>query len=1105
MEQRDGTLWLSPTDLSGHLECAHVTTLALEVARGLRAKASVMNAYTEMIFAKGNEHELEYREQLVAQGRQVVKVDFAPGDWLAGAAQTAELMREGVDVIYQAPFALFGWRGIADFLERIDVPSDLGAYSYEAVDTKLARTAALPHHALQLCFYAAGIARVQGTRPQQVHVQLGSGVRESIRLHEIDSYANHAKVGMLRAVAHPLPTEPIPCEHCQFCAFQPACEAVWENADHLTRVAGLRRDQVGPLEDAGVTTLTQLAALAPETPVPGLRPAALAALRQQARLQCEAVAGEKPPYELLPPAEGRGFALLPAPSPGDVMFDFEGDPFWTPAQGLMFLVGLVLRESGRWRYEAIWAHDRAAEKRAFEQLIDMLTARLAEHPEMHVYHYGAAETSEVKQLMAEHATREFEVDALLRRGVFVDLYTVTRQSLRAGVRSYSLKKTEQLADFARTAAMRSGSDAVLGYERWRGTAERPELDAIAAYNEEDCLATLALRDWLNTIRPAGITGPEPIPAKEISDEKLEAQTQRELVRAELTAGEPPGSARWLAGELLDYHAREARPAWWRWYELQAMDHEELLEDREALAGLEVAGDPVKVVRSYEYPMRFPLQNHKVGPGDWRDPDGDRDVTVCALNEAAGTLTIRRGTALADEALPRVLVPTGPYNFDLQRAALLRLAVAVRDGDVRYRALQRVLAGDAPRFAGIAPGAQIQTTELAAQRRLARALEESTLVVQGPPGTGKTWLGARLIVDLIADGKRVGVTAMSHKAINNLLAEVETAAAGDGVVFRGARKSDDDATGVPEGGQIVNVGGTPACFDGDYDLVAGTTWTFAHGCADSRLDYLVIDEAGQLSLADSLAAGTAARNLILLGDPLQLPHVSQAVHPEGTSLSVLEHLLGGHATVPPERGIFLTETRRMHPAVCQFISHEVYEDRLRSYPDCARQGVGGEAGIRQIAVAHAGNSSRSPEEARAIRDEIERLLGQAYRDMDGKERPLVAADCMVVTPYNAQVHLLEQTLPAGVRCGTVDRFQGQEAPVVFFSMATSSGEDAPRDIAFLFSRNRLNVAVSRARCLAYLVCAPALLETHAKTLDQMRLISTLCALSDVATAAAERAA
>ncbi|MDX6618448.1 MAG: hypothetical protein QOK36_834, partial [Gaiellales bacterium] len=1040
MQRRQGTLWLSPTDLSGYLECAHLTTLALEVADGVRAAPSSVNAYTKMIFAKGNEHEVDYRRQLEADGRTVVEVEFDGSDWAAAAARTEELMRAGADVIYQAPFAFSGWRGVADFLERIESPSDLGAHSYEAVDTKLARTAALPHHALQLVFYAAGIARVQGVRPAHVHVQLGSGRRESIRLREIDSYANYARRGMDRAIELRAATEPVPCDHCQFCAFQPTCAQVWEDADHVTRVAGLRRDHIPLLATAGVTTLTQLAALPPGTPVVGMRPAALAAVTQQARLQLAAVAGEAPPHELLPCEEGRGFALLPEPSAGDVMFDFEGDPFWTPAQGLIFLVGLLLHESDGWRYEAIWAHDRAGEKQAFERLVDLLGVRLAEYPDMHVYHYSAAETSEIKRLMAEHATRESEVDNLLRRRVFVDLLTVTRQSLRAGVRSYSLKQTELLAGFKRSAAMGSGADAVLGYERWRASADEAELDAIAAYNQEDCLATLALRDWLLEVRPAGITGPAPVAAAEIAAESVTTASDRERIRAALTAGQEPGSPRWLAGELLEYHAREARPAYWRWYELQAMDEAELLDDREALAGLEPVGDPVDDGAMYEYVLRYPAQDHKIDSGDWRDHGAGRIVHVGKVDDVAGRLVIRRAKTLAGEPLPRALVPKKPYDTSAQRGALLRLALAVGEGDARYRALQDVLARAAPRLSGVAVGAELQTIDLPRQRALARSLDESTLVVQGPPGTGKTWLGARLIVDLLAHGGRVGITAMSHKAINNLLDEVERAAVSEGVPVCGARNASGGWT-PPEGAQITIVrgsGATAKCFDPKHDLVAGTTWTFAAECADGQLDYLVIDEAGQLSLADALAAGASARNLILLGDPLQLPHVSQAVHPAGTSLSVLQHLLGEHATIPGDRGVFLEETRRMHPAICTFISEEVYESRLHAHPDCGRQAVGGAAGIRHLSVPHLANSSSSPQEALAIRAEIEHLLTLTYRAPDGSERRLTPHDCMVVTPYNAQVRVLADMLPAGVRIGTVDRFQGQEAPVVFFSMATSSG-------------------------------------------------------------------
>ena len=814
MERRDGTLWLSPSDLTAHLGCAHRTTLALEAVAGLRVKPAATSAYTRMIFEKGNQHEREYLGRLLAEGRNVEEVKYEPRDWKGGAARTEELMRAGADVIYQAPFALDEWRGIADFLERIDRPSALGDYSYEAIDTKLARNEMLPHHALQLCFYAAGIARVQEVWPEWVHVELGSGVRESIRVHEIGSYARHAKEGMQRDVVAHAPTEPIRCDHCQFCEFRPVCEEHWEEADHLTRVAGMRRDQVLLLEAAGVATLTQLATLPPGFSVPDIRPDVLGALTQQARLQLAAVEGDTPPHELLPEEEGRGFALLPEPSLGDVMFDFEGDPFWTPARGLMFLTGLLFRDGDGWRYEPIWAHDRADEKAAFERLVDLLTERLAEFPDMHVYHYSSAEPTVVKQLMAQHATREAEVDDLLRRGVLVDLLTVTRQALRAGVRSYSLKQTERLAGFARVAEMGAGSEAVLGYERWCDSQDQTELDAIAAYNEEDCLATVALRNWLLAVRPAGITGPAPIASPVRDEEDAEAATARELLRQELTAGEPQGSKRWLAGELLEYYRREDRPVWWRHFACREMDESDLMDDGEALAGLTPAGERRDATaRSYEYDLRFPEQDHKIEPGTWIDPATGKGVNVCSVDDAERRVVIRRAKDRADEPLPKALTPGGPIDTRAQRGALLRLATAVRDRSDRFRALQDVLANEPPRFSGGIAGAPIQTTDLAEARRLARTLDESALVVQGPPGTGKTWLGARLIVDLIASGKRVGVTAMSHKAIDNLLGEVERAADEDHVDFKGARRGGK----MPEHWRTQSVGDPQsACFDPQYD-------------------------------------------------------------------------------------------------------------------------------------------------------------------------------------------------------------------------------------------------------------------------------------------------
>ena len=302
--------------------------------------------------------------------------------------------------------------------------------------------------------------------------------------------------------------------------------------------------------------------------------------------------------------------------------------------------------------------------------------------------------------------------------------------------------------------------------------------------------------------------------------------------------------------------------------------------------------------------------------------------------------------------------------------------------------------------------------------------------------------------------------------------------------------------------IESVGDNGALSDPEVALTAGTAW---HYCRDdtAALDYLFIDEAGQIALADALGLATAAENVVLLGDPQQLPQVAQGRHPAGSSLSVLEHLLGDAQTIDPAHGIFLAETYRLHPDVCSFTSELMYDGRLESAPGRERQCVDADSelsgtGLRWLPVEHIGRSQSSREEAERIATAIEPLLdGGTYTDADGQEHPMLPEDILVLTPYNAQVRVLEEHVPAGVRVGTVDKFQGQQAQVAFFSMATSSGEQIPRNVEFLFSRNRLNGAVSRARCLAVLVCSPQLLDIHANSIEQMRLVNALCRFVEIA--------
>ncbi len=427
-------------------------------------------------------------------------------------------------------------------------------------------------------------------------------------------------------------------------------------------------------------------------------------------------------------------------------------------------------------------------------------------------------------------------------------------------------------------------------------------------------------------------------------------------------------------------------------------------------------------------------------------------------------------------LPEAIVPKSAYLTPSQEDALMRLGRSLLAGDRRYPALESVLRRepfDRP----------VQTGDLEEMKALVRSLDGRHLVIQGPPGSGKTWTSGRLIADLISAGKRVGVASTSHKAIHNLVAAVEEAADELGLDFRGLKKaSGGNPESFYEGTRVENVTDAEDCVD--CDLAAGTAWLFSHEQHDGTLDYLFIDEAGQVSLADALAMGTAARNLVLVGDPLQLDQVLQGTHPGGSEASVLKHLLGDDATVPPDRGLFLERTFRLHPDVCGYISEEFYEGRLAPAEVARGRTTPFGTGLRYVEVPHTGNRQESREEVEAVRAEVERL------------RAAGVTDVLVVAPYNVQVNALKEALP-GVRVGTVDKFQGQEADVVLYSLASSSGEDVPRGLEFLLSRNRLNVAISRARCLAYLVCSPRLLEVNARTIEQMRLANALCRFVELA--------
>jgi uncharacterized protein len=1115
MRKDSGALLFSASDLVNFLGCQHASFLDL---RQLAAPVDVPPPEDQAVLLQeaGLEHERAYLESLKASGVSVFELDRQLS-LEERVERTRAAMADGADVIYQGALYAPPWHGFSDFLIRVAQPSRLGAWSYEAADTKLSRSVK-PTHAVQLAVYSNLVGCEQGTLPRSMHVVLGDSTKISLKVADFIHYAAIAQERLEAFGRRAPPTSSgEPCGHCAICRWLPFCTAEWESADDLSLVANITRSQRAKLAAAGVTTMAALAALPQQTKIPRIHADTFRRLQSQASLQVGKRTTNKNQYELLPVAAGKGFSRLPSPNQGDVFFDMEGDPLYDSVGGLEYLFGVAHEEDGDVRFTAFWAHNRAEERVAFESAVDFIVERIRRHPNAHIYHYASYEETALKRLAMCHGTREVEIDGLLRRRKLVDLYKVVREGIRVSEPAYSIKNLEHFyMSEKRTGGVTTAGDSIVMYERWRQLGQPDLLDEIERYNELDCRSTAMCRDWLLSLRPkdaiwfvgAEATAEDEAKASERDARVREAEERMAAMTARLLDGVADGERQWhgLVAQLLEFHRREAKPAWWAMFTRLEMSEEELVDDAECIGNLkrDASCPPEKVKRSTVHQFCFPPQDFKMRIGDepLRADTGKVAGEIVALDEEACTISLRIGPtkSLSDELS---LIPHGPIDDDVLRGAIYRYAEAVASGHAdRYRAVTAVLRRDLPRVIGVAPGTPIMSSEcelLAAAVDAVGRLNDSYMLIQGPPGTGKTYTSSHAIVELLHRGYRVGVSSLSHKAINNLLTAVERVAAERDVHFTGVKKC-TSLDNYLDGNVIEDTEDNDYACGGGHQLVAGTAWLFARQELDRALDFLFLDEAGQVSLANVVAIGLCARNVVLVGDQMQLSQPIQGTHPGSSGLSALEYLLGDVATVSPERGIFLATSRRMNPDICGFVSEAFYEGRLRPERGnenqrlILRQGADAAlaaAGVRFTPVEHDACSQKSAEEAARIRQLYLSLLTQQWVDRSGMSHPVGADDILVISPYNMQVNLLRSVLPRGARVGTVDKFQGQEAAVVLISMATSSAEDMPRNIEFLFSRNRLNVAISRARCLAVIVASPGLLDAPCSRIEQMRLVNALC--------------
>jgi uncharacterized protein len=835
-------------------------------------------------------------------------------------------------------------------------------------------------------------------------------------------------------------------------------------------------------------------------------------------------------FESLCSETNEGLFRLPAPSMGDIFLDLEGDPF-VGEGGLEYLFGvLTAEEDGNLGYQNRWALDRARERAAFEWFIDFTFERMSRFPDLHVYHFGAYEPGAIKRLMLRYATREEEIDRLLRGKIFVDLHTITKQSVRASVEQYSLKEMERFCNYQRTVPLPEANQARHFVEHQLEMISSPTLPdearvVVEGYNEDDCRATERLRHWLESLRTGLIASGSDVPRPAAMDaspsEEVTAHQQRVAALFDALTRDLPAEpndrtaeqgARWLLAHALDWHRREEKVKWWEFFKMKDLSEEDIYDEKTAVAGLTLRQRMPKMSPKERAPIdqyHYPSQECAIRPGDTLYTlDEQKFGDVVGIDTMTRTIDVKKPMKL-DGFHATCAFAHSRYPTKEQSESILRLAewiVAHRiEGDGDYRPARDLLLRNPPRLiAGQALSRGSNETVVQRACRVGLALDNSALPIQGPPGAGKTFTGARMICELVRAGKKVGITAVSHKVISKLLDEVVKAAGELNLagVSCAHRKEDAD----PENGPVREIGTNAEALaslqGGAVNVLGATPWLWSREEFRDSTHGLFVDEAGQMSLANVLACAPSGKNLVLLGDPQQLEQPQKGSHPEGSDISALAHLLDGRGTINEEQGLFLGQTWRLHPSICSFTSELFYEGRLASLDGLDRQSIQvsapfAGAGLWFVPVVHEGNRSYSTEEVERVAVIVESLTlpGSSWTDRHGRQQALSLTDILVVAPYNDQVNRLTERLP-GVKVGTVDRFQGQEAPVVIYSMTTSTPEDAPRGMEFLYNINRFNVATSRALCACIVVGCPRLFSPECRTPRQMELANVLCRYAEM---------
>ena len=1060
-----------------------------------------IDPWLEIIRKIGLEHEEDYLKK-IKTSKKVFEIDKNLSS-LKKERLTEDAILNGEEIIYQPYLKYKKFTGSPDFLVKKE------GY-YEPWDIK-SSFKLKPENILQICHYSFILKAKYNILPPTGKIVLRD---ESVQTIEINKYYDYylslnQRVENFIESPSVIP-EASKCNLCNVCDYKLLCENNWKKEDHLNQVANIKRSQINILKNEKIYTLEKLANFNFDKDIKGINKTSLDILVQQSKLQLNYRENNKLEHKIIFEEKKKindqkkliGFELLPSPSENDLFFDIEGYPMYfdshSKTSGLEYLFGIYYRSFGRESFKKFLAINNNEEKIAFEKLIDFIFTHLKKYKNAHVYHYNSYEETALKKLSQKYEVKIKEVDFILREKKFIDLFKVVKDSVLLSVENYRLKTIEKFYNLDREEDISSGQDSLVAFENYLESGHQDILDEIVLYNKQDCKSLIYLQSWLNDIKPKEINYKK-------SDEIVISEKSLEIINEEKEVEniidnlkDKDIELKPILSQLNFYNRKEQRAEWWSYFSNIQKNTEDLIEDNSCIGGLSLLNKVEEGINNI-LEFKFPAQITKMKIGDYvLDQNGENSASLVSIDYTNCIVKLKQNK---NKKIPYSLTPSQPLNI---KTIDNSVSDFIKDFNYpnSYPAIKDFLNRNNSRYKNNIDLSKNTSLEDITKR--IKSLNSSYLVMQGPPGTGKTYASSRVILDLIKSNYRVAIVCHSHKAILNLIESIDTYSIEQNLRFKGIYNAGNRK--IHQEFKNIEIGNTNKLDLKEFQLVAGTAWALSNpkhrenSKIDKIFDFIFFDEAGQLSISKVIASSLSSKNIVMIGDHMQLPQPSLGIIEGESSLSPIEYLIRDKNTISNEKGIFLEKTYRMHSNICDFISNSFYEKRLIADKNNANQKVlqnNGESiknGIYLVDLNHSSSSVQNIKEVNYIQNIYKNLIQKNWINRSSEKDQITNKDILVVSPFNAQVNLLKENLPKNAQIGTIDNFQGQEAPIVIISYTSSDPENIPRGSDFFFDFRRLNVSLSRAKCMGIIILNNKLLNYHCSTIEDMERLNYFCKLS-----------